>query len=231
MRLLIYTAVLLLCSNINAQQPPEGLWLGGQLQLKLSDKWVWHNDAGYRTAGVDFLRHQILYRTGGRYFISKNLSVAAGGAIFFTRSSFNKESKEMGQELRLWQEAQHQLDLQGIQWQNRFTVEQRFFDETSLKAAYTAHRFRLKTIFTKPVSKKWSIQLSDEYMRQLTRSVFAFDQNRVMIFGVFKYNQSTMLRAGYMWFLLPGNHSRHLFNIHYSKTLQLKHAKNKTLKA
>ncbi len=211
----------------DAQQPKTAAWLGGQLQLKFSDKWAWHNDAGFRTVNTDFLTHQYLYRTGARYFVNKNMSIAAGGAIFFTRSSFDKTNHEFGRELRLWQEVFHQTNIHKSIWQNRLTVEQRFFDDTKNKAGFTAHRFRIKTIFTKPVSKNWAVQLSDEYMRQYAHQTFAFDQNRVMLYGVYNSSATTSWRGGYMLLMLPANKTRHVLNINVQKTLQFGRAANK----
>lgn len=203
-----------------AQQPREGVWLGAQLQVKLSDKWAWHHDAGFRTVKRDFITQQILYRTGARYFVNKNMSFAAGGALFFSRISFDNSNHEFGREFRLWQEAVHQVNSKKIIWQNRFLAEQRFFDETSHQSAFTAFRFRVKTTFTTPLNDSWSLQLSDEYMRQVAHSIFGFDQNRVMLYGLYNINTNTALRGGYMWILLPGRQSRHVLNIGFQKTIE-----------
>ena len=221
-KLLFFCTVLLIGFSSNAQTPREGMWLGAQLQLKFSDKWAWQHDAGYRTAGTGFLKQQILYRTGARYFVNKDLSVAAGGAVFFSRSSFDRTNTEFGREFRLWQEAFQQIDLKKLLWQNRFTAEQRFYDDTKLKPAYNAYRFRLKTIFTKPLNDKWSLQVSDEYMRQLSHGSFAFDQNRVMAYAVYNYNASMVLRGGYMWLYKNVEGSRHILNINFQKNIRLK---------
>lgn len=206
-----------------AQQPKTAAWLGGQLQLKLSDKWAWHSDAGFRTVSTAFTSHQLLYRTGIRYFINKNFGVTAGGALFFTRSSFDKGNHEFGRELRLWQEVFHQTNIHKLIWQNRFTAEQRFFDDTQKKPAYAAYRVRLKTTFTKPVNEKWAVQVSDEYMRQLTNNIFAFDQNRLMAYGLYNSNANTVWRAGYTCLMLPYNQTRYVLNINFQKTITLKH--------
>ena len=220
---------LIFCKNSVAQQQQqhEGVWLGGQVQIKFSNKWAWQHDAGFRTAGTTFLTQQYLYRTGARYFVHKNLSFVGGGAIFFSRSSLDQSNHEFGREWRLWQEAFHSVSLKKILWQNRFTTEQRFFEETNKKPGYTAYRFRIKTIFTKPVSEKWSLQLSDEYLRQAANRVFTFDQNRLMLYGLYNQNATTTFRTGYMWLLLPGRISRHILNVNYLKTLHVKQPKYK----
>ena len=228
MKVVFYCSLICVCClGLQAQQPKTAVWLGGQLQLKFSNKLAWHNDAGFRTLGTDFLLHQYLYRTGVRHFVNENISVAVGGAIFFTRSSFDKNNHDFGSEFRLWQEVMHQTNINKLAWQNRVTVEQRFFDDTKYMQGFTAQRFRIKTIFTNPVSKKWAVQLSDEYLRQYARHIFAFDQNRVMLYGLYSSNASTVWKGGYMLLILPAKQTRHVFNINFQKTLQLRHNENK----
>ena len=220
MRFLGITIFLFSSWKASCQRPKSGAWLSLQLPVSISQKWQWHNDAGYRTLGNRTAASQFLYRTGLRYKISEQWNTAGGIAFFFTRSSFEKKNHEFGKEFRIWQEVNYKCIIANhIQWQNRIRTEQRFYAATNNRAAFTAYRFRLKSQLQQSISKKWSLQLANEYMQQLTHSKLAFDQNRLIIAGVFQPDNSTQLQAGYMWLRWPAHSSQHIFTVTVQKNI------------
>jgi Protein of unknown function (DUF2490) len=193
-----------------AQQPATGHWLTLQVPVYTGKKWQWHNDGGYRTLGNQATAQQYFYRTGIQYFVNQQLGVAAGTAFFFTRTSYAKSNHEFGREFRLWQEINWQLHLtKKFQLQNRIRTEQRYFAATKNSSASTAFRFRYRLAAIQTVSKKWGIQLADEYMQQAGSGRFHFNQNRLSATALYQASGSTQLQGGYMWLLWPSS-SQHI---------------------
>jgi Protein of unknown function (DUF2490) len=210
----------------NAQRPGTGAWFTVNAPVKINGKWQMHNDGSYRTLGNSTAASQYLYRTGVRYQINSSISTAAGVAFFFTRTSFEKQNSEFGYEFRTWQELFYQRQINPkLQWLNRFRSEQRFFEETKMKGAFTAHRFRLRSALVYQLTKNWSVNVSEEYFRQAAHGEFSFDQNRVITTAIYQLNPSTQLQGGYMWLLWPES-SRHLVSLTFQKTISLHGAGN-----
>ncbi len=204
----------------NAQRPSTGMWLSGFMPVKISAKLQWHNEAGYRTLGSSSSALQYLYRTGIKYVVNENINTTAGVAFFFTRTSFSKSNNEFGREFRFWEEIAPQARLTAkLLWQNRFRTEQRFFEATSRKAAYTAFRFRMKTGFVQQLYGKWSLQLADEYMQQITKGKLNFDQNRLIINGIYKCNNEFQMMGGYMWLAWPASSNQHILLVTVQKQI------------
>lgn len=221
MKRIFFIAITISGSRISAQRPETGGWLAVQLPVYFSKHWQWHNDAGYRTLGASVVPFQYLYRTGIRHNFNRQWSTALGVAFFFTRTSFSKKNNEFGREFRFWEEANHQLDIsEKLQWQFRFRADQRFFAATSVKAKYTAYRFRFRTGLTQKLNEKWSIQLADEYMQQQANQRFSFDQNRVILSGIYSLNQSTQLLGSYMCVTWP-TEDQHILVIGVMKNILL----------
>jgi long-subunit fatty acid transport protein len=207
---------------VKAQQRPEtGLWFTVMTPVNFSKHWQWHNDAGYRTLGASAEALQYLYRTGIRYNFNQQWNTAGGVAFFFTRTSFSKSNDEFGHEFRFWEEVNRQKQVsKKLNWQLRLRTEQRFFAATSVKAKYTAWRFRFRTGLTQKINDKWSLQLADEYMQQQTNQKLSFDQNRVMLSGIYYVNKTTQLQGGYMWLRWP-NDNQHILTVRFIKNISL----------
>jgi Protein of unknown function (DUF2490) len=224
-RILFFIIVLLFSLQSFAQRPTTGTWLTLQLPVQLNSKWQIHNDGGYRTLGNSITPLQYFYRPGIRYNISKNLSTAAGVAFFFSRTTFTKQNNDFGREFRFWEELNYKTALsKKTQWQTRLRIEQRNYAATSSKAAYHAFRYRIRTQLQQKLAAKWAVLLADEYMQQYARSNWAFDQNRLIINGIYTFNKLTQLQAGYMWLRWPANSSQHILSISLQKTISI-HAK------
>jgi hypothetical protein len=218
MKLLKVCLMIIICVinvAVMAQRPRQSVWIGATMPVQLGSKWYWHNDAGYRTLGIQTNAQQFLYRTGGRLQVSGAVSVASGIAFFFTRTSFSKENPEFGREFRTWQELLYEKKKgANLLLSGRLRAEQRYFESTAVTDAYTAHRLRLRGGFTVNVTDKWSVQVMDENMQQFSHSAFAFDQNRLLLNGCFQVNTATVIRAGYMWLLWPSS-SQHVATVTY----------------
>jgi len=204
------------------KRPVEGIWTTLNVPVEFSSRWQMHNDASYRTLGWGTASLQYLYRPGIRYLFKPTLSVAAGTALFFTRTSFNKENDEFGYEFRAWQEVLKKFELkQETEFHLRFRSEQRFFRPTEANPeSRTAHRFRLRGSVSKKLNQQWTLQILDEYFRQVNERIFEFDQNRIIITGIRHLNQGSQLQLGYMWLRWP-NSSQHIISIGYQKKFKL----------
>lgn len=209
-----------------SQTPPAEMWIGANVSVAFQSKWQWHNDAGYRTNGVNFIPHQYLYRTGIRRIFSTKWNAAAGVAFFSTRISYNKADHEFGNEYRAWQEVNHQHEWKdGLSLQNRFRVEERFFEEVSNRDDYKALRLRYRLALTKRLSQKWTIQVADEYMRQLQQKQFVFNQNRALFSFGHDLKKHVQLQAVYIWQLRPTG-SQHILALLFQKTITVDGNKN-----
>lgn len=215
--------ILFMCMGVsgNAQRPRTGQWYTLGIPVSFSNHLQWHNDGGYRTLETSFHPVQYYYRTGMRYNFNKHSNVAAGVAFFFTKVDFDKSHHEFGNEFRFWEELNyhHQIK-EKLQLLFRLRTEQRFFAATSKKERYTGHRFRVRSGLNQRINDKWSLRLTDEYMRQLAKQKISFDQNRLTISGIYHLNELTQLQTGYMWLKWP-DASQHILTITFSKTLSL----------
>lgn len=212
---------------MNAQERPEkGIWTAINLPINFSKHWQWHNDAGYRTLGVSVEPLQYLYRTGVRYNFNRQTSTAAGIAFFFTKTNFDKTQHEFGPEFRFWEEVVTQYGLnKKLQLLLRFRAEQRFFSATSVKNEYTGYRFRFRPGLNQKLNDKWSLQLTNEYMRQVADHQFSFDQNRLTFSGIYQFDSSAQLQGGYMWLKWPNSH-QHIVTFTFTKIISLNGNKN-----
>ncbi|MDX1936088.1 MAG: DUF2490 domain-containing protein [Flavihumibacter sp.] len=220
----ILTTILLAGSitKMQAQQRPKtGAWLTVQLPVSTGKKTEWHNDASYRTMGNQLPALQYLYRTGLRYHFNKKWSSAAGVAFFYTRTSFSKDNHEFGREFRTWQEMQYQqlYANKKIQLLLRGRTEQRFYQPTTTKTAYTAHRWRAKAAITYHINNKWLVAVFNEYMRQYQSGKWGFDQNRVQLLAGVKAKHKTQFQLGYMYVSRPDNISQHLLLLTFQKNI------------
>ena len=218
----VFTFLLLLLSiEVFAQQrPEEGIWTTVNLPVNLSSRWQIHNDASLRTLSWGPALQQYLYRPGIRYLINPSLSLTLGTAFFFTRTSFEKSNDEFGYEFRTWQEVLKKIEAKHeTEFQLRFRSEQRFFRPTNDRPeGRTANRYRLRGSVIRKICDQWSLQISEEYFRQVNFEKFEFDQNRVIITGIRHIDQDTQLQLGYMWLKWPES-SQHIFSIGYQKKL------------
>jgi hypothetical protein len=221
MRVALVFIMFFISKTIWAQIPDAGTWLAVQLPVNITKKWQWHNDAGYRTLGASVSAYQFLYRTGARFIFNKKWNVATGVAFFYTRSSYQKFNREFGGEFRLWQElnGQHPVS-RSISLQNRIRTEERWFAETDNRSAYFGFRFRYRFAATKTLNDKWGVQLANEYMRQHANNKFTFNQNRLILTALYKFDPTSQLQGGYMWLKWP-TESQHIATFTFQKIISL----------
>jgi len=208
-------------SCADAQRPKTSQWFTVQAPVNFSKNWQWHNDVSYRTLGTSFEPAQYYYRTGLLFHYDKPWSVATGFAIFFTRTTFSKDNDEFGHEFRIWEEVNYQQLLnEKLQGLFRFRTEQRFFAATSTKEKYTGYRFRFRFGINQKLNNKWSLQLTDEYMQQAAKQEFNFDQNRLTFSGIYKFNKTSHLQAGYLW-LKWSKDNQHILTITFTQNISM----------
>ncbi|HKB43175.1 MAG TPA: DUF2490 domain-containing protein [Chitinophagaceae bacterium] len=206
--------------NLLAQVPSTASWFSFQFRLNKA-KWELINDGGYRTIGMSASCYAYYYRNGLRYKLNDNWSVAAGSAFFFTRSSYQKSNHGFGKEFRLWQDAIFRKPIwKTFAINNRFRIEERWFNRVNNKPAYFGFRPRERLTISKMLSEKWSLELGDEYLRMLSDNKFTFNSNRILLFATYTMKKQTQLQGGYIWLKLPAA-SQHVFTINFQKTITL----------
>jgi hypothetical protein len=201
------------------------IWNALQLPVRLSSKWQMPVDFSYRTLGFSTAAYQYTFRSGIRRFINKTWSVASGLALFFTRTSFEKENREFGREFRVWEEGVADSKLgKNFVLQNRLRIEERFFEATSKYDKYTAIRFRYKLGISKFFKEKYKLQLAEEYMEHLTSGKFSFQRNRVYISCGYIIDPLTQIEAGYIWSATPD--IRNYITISFQRTITFHENRN-----
>lgn len=202
-----------------AQQPSTSHWFYVQLPVVFNDHWQWWNEACYRTYGETLRLNQYFIRTGVRYTFNDHWNAAASFDEFFSKVSVRKEDHEFGKERRLWQEVNLQTPLKNnFSLQNRVRIEERFFDETSKAASYNALRLRYRLGASKKLSEKWSIQLSEEFLEQVSHDRLGFNLNRVSFGGTYQFQSSSQLQGVYYW-SRSSVLSQHIFSLAFQKKI------------
>ena len=218
----LFIAFTFLSLQVFAQRPATGLWLTAQFPIQINNKWQVVNDFNYRTLGNSSAALQQLYRAGLKYNFTKKWTATAGLALIFTRTSFLKTNTEFGKEFRLWQEANYKATISSSLTGNvRIRTEERFFSTTNTKASYNAFRYRIRPQLQQKLSNHWSVFVANEYMQQYAKSKWSFDQNRLIINGIYAFKNKAQLNAGYMWLRWPANSSQHILTIGFQKNISL----------
>ncbi len=198
---LFFTAGLIFPATFSfAQKSVALMWNTVQFPVHISEKWQLHNDFSYRFITASGAAYQFTVRSGVRKIINEKWNVASGAALFFTRTSFEKANHEFGTEFRVWQEVINEKKLNGkLSLLNRLRFDERFFASTSARDAYAALRIRYRVALIQTIAEKWKLQLTDEYMEQLSRGTLSFQQNRLGITGIYVFSNSAQFNAGYIW--------------------------------
>jgi hypothetical protein len=53
--------------------------------------------------------------------------------------------------------------------------------------------------FTKNLSAKWDLQFADEYFEQVIDRKFVFNQNRLMVIGIYNISKKFQMQGAYIW--------------------------------
>jgi Protein of unknown function (DUF2490) len=222
-RLMIcFIALILSIQFIFAQQNNSLMWNTIQVPFQISKKWQIHNDISHRFLISSGTSYQYTIRTGIRRIFNKKWNAASGVALFYTRTSMEKANHEFGREFRLWQEVVNEKKInKELNLVYRLRLDERFFAATSARKAIYATRFRFRIALIQTLSEKWKLQIANEYMQQLSHKTFSFQQNRLGAAGIYVFNGSTQLQAGYMWSKLPTS-TLHYVTCTFIKTLHSK---------
>lgn len=202
-----------------AQQPATTHWITLQMPVVLNKHWQWLNEISYRTLGESFSLNQLFLRTGARYTFNEKWNVAGSSDLVFIRVYPQNAEKDFGKEYRLWQEVNFMQPIKNnFLLQNRLRIEEKYFTETKRMPAYHALRLRYRLALIKKISEKWSVQMYEEYMQQLTGNEFRFSQNRVYIGGACQFQPDLLLQFSYCWSKLSP-WSQHIFAIVFQKRI------------
>jgi hypothetical protein len=204
-----------------SQMPATSNWFGLQIQINAGSKWEWPTDVGYRTIGMSASAYSYHCRTGIRYKLNETWNVAAGIAFFFTRSTYQKFNHDFGTEFRTWQELNFQKAIsKTISLRNRFRTEERWFEAVPGRDAFFGLRLRDRFTTIKTLTKKWSIEFGDEYLRMLSDKKFLFNSNRILLSAFYNMKGQARLQGGYLWLKLPVS-SQHVFTFTFQKIISL----------
>lgn len=209
-----------------SQQPSTSNWITVQTPVIYNSHWQSLHEASYRTLGESLKLNQLFLRTGGRYTFNQKWSTSLVFDFVHSRvKPFDKNDLEFGDEIRIWQEANHRYPIgKNYFLQHRLRVEERFFGETSLGHDYKALRFRYRLAVLKKLSDKWDIQLANEYLRQLLDGSFKLNSNRLSFSGYFRFAPDAHIEATYYWAKYPLQ-SQHVFSVAFQNRIIVKHKK------
>jgi hypothetical protein len=199
-------------------QPSNIAWFSGNMPIKISEKWQWHNDASFRTTFQTTA--QLIYRTGIVYNLNKNIKCASGYAISYAKNYANKIKPEYGIENRIWQEIVLQSKISPFfSVRNRLRTEQQFFEATSTKSKYNASRYRYRVDGICSINSKWQFDLFNEYMIQHSHNKTYFDQNRTQFNIVYKCTTNLHLLTGFMALYKSNNFTQKVLVFSFSKLI------------
>ncbi len=215
-------SILCLSSQLTfSQNAPFAAWTTVVLNLKINDHWTSVTDGGLRTVSSDFVPYQKFFRTGMRYNLDKRWNVAGGFAFFNTKTSFLKENHEYGHEFRLFQEVSR-LSLRSRKAiiNHRLRIEERFFDETSIRVPFNAMRFQYRFLAGWQFNSKLNFQTGPEIFENLSHRKFSFDQLRWYSILSILPGSGVGISIGY-FYVHRKAYNQNIFAITFSKSLQL----------
>lgn len=185
------------------------LWTRYYNQLELNDKWSIHSEFDNRVFINPNVQNLFVIRVQGRYKISDQVVLGSGFAYFNVAtqdpdidSGFNKP------EYRLQQDLTWKQNLGKINLNQRFQIEERFFqdfDTQGLKSGTTfAMRFRYRLqgdyTFWKKEKQFLKTLIYDEIMINAGSKIVknTFDQNRIYAGLQYGVNSDLAIEMGYM---------------------------------
>lgn len=173
--------------------------------------WGLHLETQTRRADLGADWQQLLVRPGVNYQINPNLSVSAGWAYALTYPYGAYPVTASFPEHRAWEQLLHQFRLFGLDWSQRFRLEQRWLGEMTKNAGTGDYdlsnwryenriRYMLRTSVPLSDSGKTYLALWDEVFFNFGSNVVGndFDQNRAFIGIGRKLTAATRLEAGFM---------------------------------
>lgn len=182
-------------------------WLQYYNQIKLSEKWTWLSDLGYRWEDGFESSTQYVLRTGLGYTVNPNLKIATG----FAHLGFYSSGKVSRVEFRPYQELSMEHKLNKIGVNHRFRIEERFFNPVvngEIQSPNTFNfRFRYAITASVPLftlsesnpDRKLSLNVGNEIFINGGKTVVynIFDQNRFTISPTVHFSKN--LNASVTW--------------------------------
>ncbi|WP_395048729.1 DUF2490 domain-containing protein [Flavobacterium sp.] len=185
------------------------LWTRYYNQLQINDKWSIHSEFDNRVFINPIVQNLFVIRVQGRYKISEQVELGSGFAYFNVAtqkpdidSGFNKP------EYRIQQDATLKQNLGKINLNQRFQIEERFFQNfdkeglTSGSTFFWRFRYRIQGdyAFWKKEKQYLKAIVSDELMINAGKKVVnnTFDQNRIYAGLQYGINSSLAVELGYM---------------------------------
>jgi hypothetical protein len=223
MRLLfaLLFSICIYVSSAQRTQLPHGLWTSIGLGLKLNDKWTSSTDVGYRTYSADFIPYTNYYRATVRYNFSNRVNYGGGIAVFNQRTTFNRENKEYSHELRVYGElSQGSLKTSKGIFSQRWRLEQKYFQATSMKPAINYQRLSVRILGGYQITPVWNIQTGPEWYESFIRRKFTFDQMRWNLMTGVQLGSGFSLVANY-FVVIKSTTYQNIFQVTFSKNLKL----------
>lgn len=192
--------------NIDSQSL---LWTRYYNQLELNTRWSIHSEFDNRIFLSPLVQNLFVLRVQGRYKVLEQMELGAGFTYFSVatqdpdiHSKFNKP------EYRIQQDATLKQNLGKINLNQRFQIEERFFqnfDKERLISGSTffwRFRYRIQGDYNFWQKKKQFLKaiISDEIMINAGKKVInnTFDQNRIYAGLQYGINSSLAIELGYM---------------------------------
>jgi hypothetical protein len=188
------------------------LWLNYVGDHAIGDgPWGLHLEVQTRRADFGDDWQQLLIRPGINYQLSPTLSVSAGWAYVHTSRYGNYPAAAAFPEHRSWEQVLHQFKLLGLDWSQRFRLEQRWIGEMAKPAGADDYdlanwryenriRYMLRTSVPVSGSGKTYVALWNEVFFNFGTNVSGndFDQNRAFVGIGRKLTDTTRLEVGFM---------------------------------
>jgi hypothetical protein len=178
-------------------------WLHYYNQSKITEKWTFLGDFGYRWKNNFSEKTQYIVRIGAGFQLNSTISLNAGIAYLGTY----KGDEIYRTELRPYQDLVVKNKYLKATIEHRIRAEQRFFKTKSTGADNFNFRFRYRWMTTIPVItfnaenpyKKLSINIGDEIFINAGKEIVynVFDQNRLLIGATMQFNKKWALSFTY----------------------------------
>ena len=185
------------------------LWTRYYNQLELNAKWSIHSEFDNRIFLSPLVQNLFVLRVQGRYKVLEQIELGAGFTYFSVATQDpDIDSKFNKPEYRIQQDATLKQNLGKINLNQRFQVEERFFQNfdneglTSGSTFFWRFRYRIQGDYNFWQKKKQFLKaiISDEIMINAGEKVVnnTFDQNRIYAGLLYGINSTLALELGYM---------------------------------
>ncbi len=208
----VLVSILVLPSNMDAQESDFGNWLIYIGSKKLSSKWNIHNEVQYRNYDVVGDLEQLLVRTGIGYNLSENNNNVLVGYGYILSENYTQQTQEKiaTNEHRIFQQFIANNRIGAVSLTHRYRFEQRFVEEDfKMRVRYFLAAKIPLIKFKDDLSMLYLSTYNEVFLN--TKSA-VFDRNRVYLGVGYQLNKQTRIEAGYMNQLFESS-SRDQFNL------------------